>query len=204
MATPKSPFVIVEDFLSPKTCEQIVTTLDVLQPDYNSQGQPIKTYRYKERCEDIVFARIQEVVPHLTQYYDFNYRATETIQFEYFVPGTIPEPLCENSEYIRKKWLRNKDRDITGVVFLSEYNQDAAFDDDFEVYGGKLEFIQHGFGFNPQRGTAVFYPSGPHFINATAEIRAGTLYQARVHIAAMLPYIYQPTKFPGNFTNWFK
>lgn len=203
MATPKSPFYIVENFLTPLLCEKIVDDLDFYHPDTDPDGNPIKMYRYKESAETLIFDRLKPIVPKIFEYYQSDYKATETIQFEYFAAGVEPEPLCENSNYVRKKWMRTKDRDITGVLFLMDYNDNPPFDSDYECFGGKLEFPQHGFGFNPVRGTLVVYPSGPHFINANAMVQAGELIQARIHMAAKLPYLYDPSQFPGNYTNWF-
>ena len=203
MATPKSPFYVIENFLSPKVCEQLVDSLDLYTPDIDPEGNPIKMYRYKEDAEMTIFSRLQPIIPTLMTYYNAEYKGTETIQFEYFAAGIEPEPHCENSNYIRRKWTRTKDRDFTGVLFLYDYNDNPPFDTDYECYGGKLEFPQHGFGFNPQRGTLVVYPSGPHFINATAMITAGELIQARIHMATKLPYLYYPAEFPGDYTTWF-
>ena len=102
------------------------------------------------------------------------------------------------------KWVRVKDRDITCVLFLSDYQSTPPIDEDYEVYGGKLEFPQHGFGFNAQRGTLIAFPSVPHFINGVASIMAGNLYLARFHIATDSPLLYDHTKFPGTYKDWLR
>lgn len=204
MATPKSPFIVYENFLSPKVCEKIVDDLGFYSPDVNQDGDPIKMFRYREDAEAVIFDRLEMLIPQLMEYYVADYRGTEQMIFEYLAQGTTSEPICENSSYIRKKWARTKDRDLTGVLFLSDYNDNPPFDSDYEVYGGKLEFPQHGFGFNPQRGTLITYPSGPHFINASSAIIAGELHQVRIHMATMAPFMYQPVDFPGNYQSWLK
>ena len=88
-------------------------------------------------------------------------------------------------------------------MFLSDYSENYPFDSDYEVYGGKLEFPQHDFGFNPERGTLIMYPSGPHFINAFSEVLAGDLFAARFHFGTHMPFLYNPEEFPGDYTNWF-
>lgn len=204
MATAKSPFLIFEDFLTPKQCEQIVDDLDFYSPDTNQDGKPIKSYKFKESCQQLIFNRFQPLIDNIVQYYETQYRGTEQITFEYFAQGTAGQPLCENSDYLRKKWVRTKNHDLTGVVFLCDYNENVPYDGEYEVYGGKLEFPQHGFGFNPQRGTLIMYPSGPHFINATNDIICGDLVQARIHVATKTPFLYNPAKFPGNYKSWFQ
>lgn len=204
MATAKSPFLVMQDFISAKVCESIVDGLEYYSPDLDDQGNPMKMFRHNETGQDIVYERLQHQIDPIMEYYGTDgYKGTEQMIFEYFAEGTVTEPLCENSNYLRNKWVRTKDRDLTGVLFLSDFNENPPFDNEYEVYGGKLEFPQHGFGFNPQRGTAIIYPSGPHFINATAAITAGDLYQVRFHIATKLPYLYQPVEFPGDYRTWF-
>lgn len=203
MAVAKSPFLVIQDFLSPKLCEKIVDNLEFYSPDTNDEGKPIKMFKYHTASEEIVFNRLKPMIPDIMEYFQSEYRGTEQIMFEYLAESTVSEPLCENSNYIKKKWVRTKDRDFTGLLFLTNYNDDPDFDSDYEVYGGKLEFPQHGFGFNPSRGTMIIYPSGPHFINANAAVVAGDLHQSRVHIAASMPYLYDPEDFPGDMNSWF-
>lgn len=204
MATAKSPFLVVQDFLSPKACESIVNDLGFYSPDIDKDGKPMKMFRHNETGQQIIYDRFKSHIATIEQYYKVEHRGTEDMIFEYFAQGTVSEPLCENSNYLRKKWVRTKDRDFTGVLFLSDYNEHTPFDGDYEVYGGKLEFPQHGFGFNPTRGVLIVYPSGPHFINANAAIIAGDLYQVRIHLGASLPYLYNPHEFPGDYRSWFK
>ena len=152
----------------------------------------------------MIFERLQPFVPNIEQYYNIKYKGTEVIDFEWFPEGSVGEAQCENSQFTpAKKWLRNRDRDLSAILFLVDYQDQAPFDSEFEVSGGKLEFAQHDFGFVPERGTLIMFPSVPHFINATAEVLAGDLYQARFHIGAMAPFLYDPQDFPGNYTNWF-
>lgn len=201
---PKSPFLVYEGFLSPLLCEQIIDGLNFFSPDLNKDGKPLMMQRHHDVFEELIFNRLKQIVANIEEYYGFMYRGTEKMYFEWYSEGTTSQPKCENSNYIRKKWVRTKDRDVSGVIFLVDYQEKIPFDSDYEVFGGKCEYPQHHFGFNPNRGTLVLFPSGPHFINATSPIIIGDLYQVRLHIAAQLPYLYSPEKFPGTFTDWFK
>jgi hypothetical protein len=89
-------------------------------------------------------------------------------------------------------------------LFLTDYNDKPPFDEDYEVFGGKLEFPQHQFGFNPQRGTLIAFPSEPHFINMVSSILVGSLYLTKFHIATKSPLLYDPNKFPGNYNTWLR
>jgi len=203
MAKSKSPFFAVENFLTPKQCEAIVDGLGFFMPDVNTEGDPIKMSRCHDQYEKFIYEKFELLVPTIETYYDFEHRGTETLSFDFFAEGVVSEPLCENSNWIKRKWVRTKDRDFTVVIFLSDYQDNIPFDSEYEVYGGKLEFPQHDFGFNPQRGTMIVYPSGPHFINALTEIAVGDLFMVKFHLAATVPYMYDPSKFPGNYQTWF-
>ena len=201
----KSPFFIKQEFISPLLCEDLVDMLDLTVPDTDVEGHALKTIRMHERGELMVFDYLEKIVPEIEEYYRIDYRGTEPMVFEWYAEGCAGyEPHCENSNYVRKKWLRTRDRDLTGIIFLSDYQERIPFDDDFEAYGGKLEFAQHGFGFNPQRGTMILFPSDPHFINNTTQILAGDLYQIRFHIAAQSPFLYDPEAFPGDYRSWLE
>lgn len=204
MSTAKSPFKIYRNFLSPKLCEQFSDKIAFTDPDYDTKtNEPLRMMKFDENIQLAIYSRLSILVPDLEKYYGFEYAGTEQIMVEWYDEGVTGKPICENSNYIGKKWLRTRERDLSGVVFFSDYQNQPAFDSDYEVYGGKLEFPQHGFGFNPERGTLIIYPSAPHFINATAKIQAGELYQARFHIAGKAPYLYDPSNFPGDYRTWF-
>lgn len=203
MASPRSPFIVIEQFISPKLCEQLVYSLDVTVPDTDPEGHPLKVTRTDENNALFLYERLLPLFPKLEEYYGFTYKGTEGVVFEWFPEGSTGEFVCENSSYRKGKWFRTKQRDLSAVLFLSDYQDQVPFERDFEVYGGKLEFPQHGFGFNPKRGTIIFYPSVPHFINVTTPIYVGELYQARIQIAAQQPLLYDPRKFPGTYKDWF-
>lgn len=200
----KSPFFIIEEFISPLTCEELIDVCSFTSPDTDKNQKYVKTQKTCDRGDEIVYDRLVSALPTIQQYFDIQYKGTERVIFEWFPEGSSGELISENSTFLRGKWLRDKQRDLTGILFLSDYQDVASFDQEYEVYGGKLEFIQHQFGFNPKRGTLIIYPSAPHFINKTADIQIGNLFQARIQIAAKTPFLYNPDKFPGNYTTWFK
>jgi hypothetical protein len=199
----KSPFYVIEEFVSPLLCEELLDACDFTVPDSDKDGRYVKTTKTCERAEAIVYERLLLALPEIQAHYQMVYKGTERVKFEWHPQGSQGEFLCENSTFLRGKWLRDKQRDLTGILFLSEYQDNIPFEEDYEVYGGKLEFVQHKFGFNPKRGTLIVFPSDPHFINITTQILAGDLFQARIQMAAKTPYIYNPQQFPGNYTTWF-
>lgn len=203
----KSPFYVKQEFISPFLAEQVVDTLmaDITIPDTDIEGVPVTTFVQNEQIEQLIFERIEPLIDDLEDYYEFEYQGTEdNIMFEWRSERCKPVPQCENSSFLRKKWLRTKERDITGIVFLNDFNDKTPFESEYEVYGGKLEFPQHGFSFNPQKGTLILFPSGPHFINAFSEVLVGESLVARFHMVATKPYMYDVKKFPGDYRTWFK
>ena len=204
MATIKSPFLVYENFLTPNLCEQIVNRLGFYSPDIDIHGNPIKMMRHHDWSESIIFSRLQNIIPHIEEYYNIQYKGTERINFEYFAQGVTGSPVCESSVWQKNKWVKTIERDISGILFFCDMQGKPPFDSDYEVYGGKLEFTNHQFGFNPQRGTLILYPSTPHFANATSSVLVGDLIQSRLHLTASKPFKYNPKDFPGNFQNWFQ
>lgn len=200
---PKTPFIIYQEFLSPLLCEEVIDLMDVTTPDIDAYDNPVPSIRHNTKAEQIILERLREKFNSLEKYYNVEYRGTEKMLFEWYPQGSTGELVCDSSEYMNGKWTRIRDRDITAVLFLSEYSEAASFDIDYETYGGKLEFPNHNFGFNPERGTLVVFPSTPHFLNATSQVVYGDLFQVRIHIATKTPFMYQPADFPGNFLTWF-
>lgn len=201
-----SPFYIVKDFISPMMAEDIIDTLNVKEPDYDTENRPTKTTLFNGAIDDILFERLQQLIPDLEHHYGIEYKGTESpITYNLYPHGYEKEEYeCENSSYINKKWMRTKSRDLSGVLFLNDYNESSNFSTTFEVYGGKLQFPQHSFGFNPERGCLVIFPSAPHFINGVSPVLYGDCYMIKLHITAKTPYLYDPNKFVGDYKTWFE
>lgn len=205
MKTVKSPFFVYREFLSPLLCEEMVDKLECIQPDTDKDGHPIKLIKYNEHYETVVFEKFSTLIPYIEKHYEgYFHNGTEQMFFEWYPQETVSECVSENSNYINHKWARVRNRDLSCVVFLSDYQDKVPFDSFYEVYGGKLEFPQHHFGFNPERGTLIIYPSVPHFINAVSPIECGDLYLIKWHLAGKMPYLYNPLEFPGDYKTWFK
>lgn len=200
----KSPFFIVKEFISPLQCEDIVERLNNNYPNTDVDDVPVKNIKYNNLTELRILPALEDILPKLENYYSFKTKGILPFKFEWYVEDFKVEPPQTLSYVYRKhKWTRVSEISFTGIIFLTDYNDKPPFDNDFEVYGGKLEFMTHRFGFNPQRGTLVCFPEGPNFINTTAQINAGELNQIRFHIVAETPYNYDPNNFPGNYKVWF-
>lgn len=201
----KSPFKVFQHFFSPKQCEMVVDMLNLTTPDLDERDKVVPTKRFNQSAQDAIFDKFQTLIPEICEYYGVDYKGTQPMSFEWYSEGVADDkPKCDNSTLLRSKWVKTRDRDLSVVVFLSDFNETPSFDDEFEVYGGKYEFPQHDFGFNAQRGTVIVYPAGPHFVNAISPVKVGNLLFCKFFISTTEPFLYDYTKFPGNMLTWFK
>ena len=207
----KSPFIVVQDFLSPLTCEKIVQDITVLQPDMDVDGNPKKLERHHLIWEKEIANRFHDVIPEIEERYNSTYRGLEQPLFQMYPENAkVPaeNPGCENSKYLRKKWVMYKDVDLVGFIWLKDYNDQVPLDPRHEVFGGKLEFPAFNFSLVPQRGTLVMFPAGPHFISVISPILLGDLYQIKLTVSIKekngAKWFYQPQQYPGKWQQWFE
>lgn len=200
----KSPFIVIDEFISPLLCEDIVERSRMDFPN-TENGVPVKSITQNVLTQNRVLPFLEDLIPFLESYYEFEHGGILPFNIEIFPQGCKQEiARSENSELGQdNEWRRVNDRDFTGIIFLKDNCDDRNFDDFFEVYGSKLEFPNHGFGFKPQRGQLILFPSAPNFVNATISPKLGEMLQIRFHLVASEPYTYDRLKFPGNYTNWF-
>lgn len=207
----KSPFVISQDFLSPQLCELIVDDIWVKAPDTDKDGNPRKLERTVLKWENDIATRFRELVPEIEDRYSATYRGLDKPIFQYYPenPKEPAEPVgCENSKFLRKKWVMYKDVDLVGFIWLKDYNQNVPLDPRIEVYGGKLEFPVFNFSVVPQRGTLMLFPAGPHFITVISPVLLGDLYQIKLNVSLKTTaggqFLYQPKDFPGTWSEWLQ
>lgn len=200
-----SPFLVFQDFITGDDCDRIAKEVRV-EPNVDENNVPLAMERHHGLVEDELFEKFKTLIPNLESHYQgFKYRGTEHLVFQQFpaTGKTAEEPHCENAVYKRKKWMRIKDRDLTGLLWLKDHQDSPPFDIKTQVLGGKLEFPVYNFGFQPQKGTLVIYPSNERFISLTTAVLVGELQAVRFHICGEGIWIYNPDDYPGDFRNWF-
>lgn len=206
-----SPFIVIPDFLSPLACERIIQDIKVESPDTEPNGDPRKLERSNLFWEQDLAERFHEVIPEIEDRYKCSYRGLAKPSFLYYpenAKAPAEAPGCENSRYIRKRWVMHKDVDLVGHIWLKDYNENIPLDKSYEVYGGKLEFPAYNFSLVPQRGTLVLYPAGPHFITVISPVLLGDLYQIKLNVSISGKnggrWLYAPANFGGTWSEWFK
>lgn len=208
-----SPFHVVENFISGSTCEKLIQELGIKEPDRDENDNVVKHERILKDIEYVQLFKglVQNEVPAIERRYDARVVGMEPPIFsQYFEDQKRPcEPAgCENSKYLRKKWMKVKDVDLVGYIWLKDYGNGVPLDPRFEVYGGKLELTAYNFSLIPQRGTLVLFPAGPHFITAISPVMIGSLEQIKITIKLRTDddgvWLYQPFNFPGSFQEWFE
>jgi len=211
MSDIRSPFHIVEDFISPATCERLIQELGIVETPRSPEEPAVKNQRILRDVEylQLFKSAMQDQVGAIEDRYNAAVVGMEPPVFQqYFEDPKNPceRHGCENSEYLRKKWVKVKDVDLVGYIWLKDFNSGVPLDPRFEVYGGKLEFPAYNFSLVPQRGTLVLFPAGPHFITAISPVLVGSLEQVKVTVRMKDgegPWLYQPTNFPGTYQEWF-
>lgn len=200
----KSPFLIIENFLSPLECDNILTYCSNIFPDEDNTGKEIKTVVKNALMQSRVWKRTEEYYNFIEKYYNVSISEQTSVDIEIYPEGCSQEKVrCENSAFINNSWKIINDYDFTVIVFLKSYNDTKEFDRDFECYGGKLEFLNHKFGFNPIQGNAIIFPSNQYFLNCTTSPKAADMLQLRYNLICDNKFKYDPTKYAGTYSDWF-
>ena len=203
----KSPFLVFQHFIEPEVCDQLA--LDVrVEPLKNDDEVLQATERFQTDAEIKIFEFFKPLIPKLEEHFNgFKYRGTEHLVFQQFPVSNgnaAEEPHCENAVFKRKRWVKVRDRDLTGILWLKDFHEAPPFDVKTQVLGGKLEFPVYNFGFQPQKGTIIIYPACERFISLTSSVLVGELQCVRFHICAEGVWLYNPEDYPGDFRSWFE
>lgn len=208
-----SPFHVVENFISPANCERIIAEYGITVPSITEDGCPLKNERIISDVELISLLQnnILEHGEDIQTRYTALIKGMDKPRFQQYFED--PKHACElhgcdNSKFVRKKWVKVRDVDIVAYVWLKDFGGGVPLDPRHEVYGGKLEFPAYNFSLVPQRGTMVMFPAGPHFISAISPVLVGSLEQLKFSLkltaADSSLYFYQPFNFPGTYQDWFE
>lgn len=186
-------------------CEQIINDLRVLKtrPNIGQNGMPKKMVLMNKINSLRLTHTFEPYIESLEDHFGFEYKGTHDIFFEWFPENYKTEsPKSDGYELTKRGWQRYKEVDFIGIVWLNDYNEEAPFDSTYETYGGKLEFPNFDFSFNPKRGTLVVFPSAPNFVNTVSSVQMGSLTQTKFVIRSEVPYEYDKNSFDSNPKSW--
>lgn len=205
---PKSPFLVEQDLFSPLLCDQVIDNLAdaFIQYETNNEGDPLVTSCNDESSSNLILNTVEhKLIPTIEKHFNVTIDKMSQPQFLWYPENFKDDGVkCDNSDYIERKWVKTRSRDFSVTIFLCEYCDSVPFDNDYEVYGGKIEYPQYNFGFNSERGTAIVHPSDPRFLHHVDQVYTGDLLLARLFLVANESYLYNPNEYPGDYRSWFE
>ena len=193
--TTKTPFLINQQALTGKICEELVSA------SMENYGEMFSEPVHNNVVDYLVSSKI---TPNIERHFGVKIARTD-VTIESRGANAVPQHICDSCVFADGKWFRNKDIDFVTVIFLKDHLASVSepIDDSFEVYGGKFEFPTFDFGFLPERGTAVTYPAVPNFLNTVAKVKIGQLDMLRIFHRSDTMFVYEPSKYAGNAATWF-
>lgn len=201
-----SPFHVVEDFISPLYCEKLIKGLALSKPSISENGQPLKHERLiSQDLSGLILSELDAQIPLIERRYGAAPVGEPALLFrQYWENSKAPAEAmgCENSKYSRKKWVKIKDVDLVGFLWLKTYHDAVPLDPRIEVYGGKLEFPAYNFSLVPTAGTLVMFPATPHFVTAMSHVMFGSLELIKINVK-LENWSYDPQAYPGTYQDWF-
>lgn len=208
--THKSPFIIVENFISASQATEIARNTHA-HFNVGADGSLLPS---------VAPFNISGISPQLTTLvseieHRFNVQVLSISSPELNVYPANPslqfarQPGCENSAYVRRKWVVVHPMiDLVGYMFLSDFKSEPPFDDSTHCYGGITEFPVYNFGIRPKAGTMVVLPAGPNFISLLSPVLLGNLKFVKFTFSVCtkdgMGWLYSPEQFGGDYTKWFE
>ena len=81
--TTKSPFFVVEEFVSPLQCEDIVERLNNILPQRDVKNKVLCTQKINKLTEMRIMPSLQELMPSLEKHFEFDYLGTTSFKFNW-------------------------------------------------------------------------------------------------------------------------
>lgn len=187
----KSPFFIIEDFLSPLQCDRLLGLNQV-----PNAGCCIR--HLNEGQFSVVKNSITDYSDQISERYGCELSPDIKLLFQQFPENpSAPalNPHIDGWESFRKKWTKVKNIDLVGFIPLKSYCDSLPIDLNFEVYGGKLEMLNFNFSILPERGSLILFPAAPNFIHALSPINFGSFEVIKIHCTFSQPWTFDISKF---------
>lgn len=196
----KSPFLIQEAALSNKVCDQILFDLQNFE-DMTPLSEP------HQISDEVTTDLLMDYAPAwknmISSYYGVDVAKVESIELWNIPEGFDYKANCDNSKFYNNVWIRTSPVDFTSLIFLQNTAEHAPVDIRYELFGGRYEFPQYNFGFNPTTGVMITHPSDPHFINGFSTPLGADLFVIKIKYSCKDLYLHDPKQFPGDIACWF-
>jgi len=206
LSSVKSPFLVIEETISPQRCEGIVSEYALVKPSMSIDGEPLAYERYLTKNSEVL---LQEVFSQYGELIAEKYGSSiENIfpKFQQFwenVKSPAQQIALPGWKYARKKWTKTADVDLIAIIWMKDFNSSVPLDPRFETYGGKVEFPSFDFSFVPVRGTMIIFPAVPNFAYALSHVLYGSMEQIICGIKLNNSLEYKAENFPGTYRDWF-
>lgn len=199
----KSPFILLENAIDPKACDDIITSLNHSIPNYMNDKVAM-TLKFNKLEELRLQPLIDDLLDYAEPYYEFETQSLSTFLFEWYPEGYQAKPMSSDSyTYFNGKWIKSREIDFTILIFLSSTVTKTINDPNTEHVGGGLQFPTHGFTLHPKSGDLLMFPSDNHFLNMIDGVSLGNMNLIRILVTAKQDYKYDKRKFPGTYKTWF-
>jgi hypothetical protein len=169
----KPPVIICSDFLTPLKCQS-------------------------EQVLEYTALKINTIVGIVERHYGVKIIDAVAPMFG----SVLSSPVCDNSTYKNRRWVRTTNYDFTGYIPLVSYNNDVPFDPTTDVYGGELLFKTLKFKHAPITGELLIFPSAPNFLHYHDTVKIGNLKYIKFHLICDKPYQYDYSKFNCICSTW--
>lgn len=187
----KSPFFVVEDFLSPLQCDRLISLNKVV-----NGGTCIR--HLNEGQFSVVSNSLTDYSEQICERYGAELSTDIKLLFQQFEENASRpalSPQVEGWESLRRKWTKTKNIDLVGFIPLKSYCDSLPIDLNFEVYGGKLEMLNFNFSILPERGSLILMPAAPNFIHAISPINFGSFEMVKINCTFTTPWSFDLSKF---------
>jgi hypothetical protein len=199
----KSPFIIVENAISKKACDEIITSLQHSEPNYMHDKVAL-TIKFNKLEELRLQSLLDDLLDYAEPYYGFETQKVAPFIFEWYPQGYESKYISSDSNtFFDGKWIKSRQVDFTILLFLSTESHDSISDRDMQHVGGGLQFPTHAFTLHPKAGDLLMFPSNKNFLNTVSSIKLGNMNLIRILVTAKEDYNYEKEKFPGTYKDWF-
>lgn len=189
------PYLIIEDFLDERTCQQIINNV---QKDNNSKNAALrsrsqklnqhirktKIYKLKRLHAKLYADAFEKARPQIEAFFALSLTTATDVQVLEYTKGYFYKPHADDSSVLinhEKHIIGFKQvaplRKLSSVMFASKHN--AAVTDEYSFNGGELIFNyfrdkeNNAVMLKPKMGSLIIFPSNPIYTHEVKPVQEG-------------------------------